>query len=153
MAGIGRSESDSRGQCGTAKVGALFRVASRTPMSFHMQCAVLHNQWNPIEQRLFSEISRNWSGCPPESFELILNYIASTTTRPGLVVTSRLNTSADNACVYLRAAPSGQVFDASTHQCRHLARMPEVINSITGIFPDPGQGEPQDEPLASGWRG
>ncbi len=50
------------------------------------------SKWNPIEHRLFSEISRNWSGCPLESFALILNYIASTTTRTGLVVTSRLNT-------------------------------------------------------------
>ena len=49
------------------------------------------SQWNPIEHRLFSEISRNWSGCPLESFALILNYIASTT-RTGLAVTSRLNT-------------------------------------------------------------
>ena len=45
-----------------------------------------------MEHRLFSEISRNWSGCPLESFELILNYIASTSTRTGLVVTSQLNT-------------------------------------------------------------
>jgi len=49
------------------------------------------SKWNPIEHRLFSEISRNWSGCPLESFDLILNYIASTTTRTGLVVRSRLN--------------------------------------------------------------
>ena len=55
------------------------------------KCAFPHNKWNPIEHRLFSEISRNWSGCPLESFDLILNYIASTTTRTGLVVTSRLN--------------------------------------------------------------
>ena len=50
-------------------------------------------KWNPIEHRLFSEISRNWAGCPLESFDLILNYIAATTTRTGLVVTSRLNTN------------------------------------------------------------
>ena len=49
------------------------------------------SKFNPIEHRLFSQISRNWSGCPLESFDLILNYIASTTTRTGLVVTSRLN--------------------------------------------------------------
>ena len=59
--------------------------------AFHLLCALPHNKWNPIEHRLFSEISRNWSGCPLESFELILKYIASTTTRTGLVVTSRLN--------------------------------------------------------------
>ena len=50
------------------------------------------SKWNPIEHRLFSAISRNWSGCPLQSFELILNYIASTSTRTGLVVTSQLNT-------------------------------------------------------------
>ena len=49
------------------------------------------SKWNPIEHRLFSAISRNWSGCPLASFELILNYIASTSTRTGLVVTSQLN--------------------------------------------------------------
>ena len=50
-------------------------------------------KWNPIEHRLFSEISRNWAGCPLESFDLILNYTAATTTRTGLGVTSRLNTN------------------------------------------------------------
>ena len=59
--------------------------------AFHFKCAFPHKKWNPVEHRLFSEISRNWSGCPLESFELILNYIATTTTRTGLVVTSRLN--------------------------------------------------------------
>ncbi len=49
------------------------------------------SKWNPIEHRLFSQISRNWSGCPLESFALLLNYIASTSTRTGLVVTSQLN--------------------------------------------------------------
>ena len=49
------------------------------------------SKYNPIEHRLFSQISRNWSGCPLESFELILNYIASTSTRTGLAVTSELN--------------------------------------------------------------
>ena len=50
-----------------------------------------HSFDHPIEHRPFSEISRNWSGCPLASFNLILNYIASTATRTGLVVTSRLN--------------------------------------------------------------
>ena len=49
------------------------------------------SKWNPIEHRLFSEISRNWRGRPLESFELILNYIATTSTRTGLRVTSQLN--------------------------------------------------------------
>ena len=45
-----------------------------------------------MEHRLFSEISRNWSGRPLKSLDHILNYIATTSTRTGLQVTSQLNT-------------------------------------------------------------
>ena len=44
-----------------------------------------------MEHRLCSETSRNWWGHPLESFELILNYIATTSTRTGVRVTSQLN--------------------------------------------------------------
>ena len=59
--------------------------------AFIFLCSREHKKWNPIEHRLFSEISRNWWGRPLESLELILNYIATTTTRTGLQVTSQLN--------------------------------------------------------------
>jgi hypothetical protein len=36
------------------------------------------SKWNPIEHRLFSEISKNWAGCPLRSYETILNYIRTT---------------------------------------------------------------------------
>ena len=58
--------------------------------AFHFLCAVPHNKYNPIEHRLFSEISKNWAGRPLLSWELILNYISSTTTRTGLSVSSHL---------------------------------------------------------------
>ena len=48
------------------------------------------SKYNPIEHRLFSEISKNWAGRPLSSWELILNYIASTTTRTGLTVSAHL---------------------------------------------------------------
>lgn len=48
------------------------------------------SKWNPIEHRLFSEISKNWSGCPLRSYETILNYISTTTTQTGLRVTAHL---------------------------------------------------------------
>ena len=69
------------------------RIGGRITVSgaFHLLCPREHNKWNPIEHRLFSEISRNWWGRPLESFELILNYIATTSTRTGLRVTSQLN--------------------------------------------------------------
>ncbi len=48
-------------------------------------------KWNPIEHRLFSEISKNWAGHPLVSYETVLNYIGTTTTKTGLQVSSYLN--------------------------------------------------------------
>lgn len=44
------------------------------------------SKWNPIEHRRFSEISRNWAGRPLDSYETILNYLATTSTFTGLRV-------------------------------------------------------------------
>lgn len=44
------------------------------------------SKWNPIEHRLFSEISKNWAGRPLDSFETVQNYINTTTTTTGLRV-------------------------------------------------------------------
>ena len=44
------------------------------------------SKWNPIEHRLFSEISKNWAGRPLESFETVQNYISTTSTTTGLKV-------------------------------------------------------------------
>lgn len=44
------------------------------------------SKWNPIEHRLFSEISKTWAGCPLRSFDLILDYLRDTTTHTGLTV-------------------------------------------------------------------
>ena len=49
------------------------------------------SKWNPIEHRLFSEISKNWAGRPLDSDETTLNFIGTTNT------TSRL--------AFLRAWP------------------------------------------------
>jgi hypothetical protein len=46
--------------------------------------------WNPIEYRLFSEISKNWKGKPLDSYETIINYIRTATTATGLQVRARL---------------------------------------------------------------
>ncbi len=48
------------------------------------------SKWNPIEHRLFSEISKNWAGRPLDSYQTILNYITTTTTTTGLRVQARL---------------------------------------------------------------
>jgi len=49
------------------------------------------SKWNPIEHRLFSEISKNWAGEPLDSYQKILNFIRSTRTETGLAVTAHLD--------------------------------------------------------------
>ena len=44
------------------------------------------SKWNKIEHRLFSQISKNWRGRPLETIQIIVNLIASTTTKEGLKV-------------------------------------------------------------------
>jgi Rhodopirellula transposase DDE domain len=51
------------------------------------------SKWNPIEHRLFSEISKTWAGCPLRSFEVILDYLQQTTTATGLTVQAHLVTT------------------------------------------------------------
>ncbi len=48
------------------------------------------SKWNPIEHRLFSEISKNWAGRPLDSYETILKYARTTTTAKGLDVKAYL---------------------------------------------------------------
>jgi hypothetical protein len=48
------------------------------------------SKWNPIEHRLFSEITKNWAGWPLESYETVLNYIRTTRTETGLEVDAHL---------------------------------------------------------------
>jgi hypothetical protein len=48
------------------------------------------SKWNPIEHRLFSEISKNWAGQPLDSYETILNCIRTTRTATGLRLRAHL---------------------------------------------------------------
>jgi len=50
------------------------------------------SKWNPVEHRLFSEISKHWSGQPLSDYETIVRLIAETRTQTGLVVNCTLNT-------------------------------------------------------------
>lgn len=49
------------------------------------------SKWNPIEHRLFSFISMNWSGIPLRSYNIVLKYIQNTTTKEGLKVNAILH--------------------------------------------------------------
>lgn len=63
---------------------------------FRLTVTVCHyppgcSKWNPVERRLFSQISMNWAGKPLRSFGVMLGYIRGTTTTTGLVVTAYLD--------------------------------------------------------------
>jgi len=51
------------------------------------------SKWNKIEHRLFSYITNNWRGQPLVSHQAILNLIASTTTKTGLIVRAAMDTN------------------------------------------------------------
>ena len=48
------------------------------------------SKWNPIEHRLFSQISKNWAGEPLVTLETMLNFIRTTKTEMGLRVRATL---------------------------------------------------------------
>lgn len=48
------------------------------------------SKWNPIEHRLFSEISKNWRGTPLTDYETVLKYSLTTKTDTGLKVNAVL---------------------------------------------------------------
>lgn len=51
------------------------------------------SKWNKIEHRLFSFITQNWRGRPLVSYQTIVQLIAATTTKAGLIVRSELDTN------------------------------------------------------------
>ena len=63
-------------------------LQSQLANSFALAVTVAHfpsgaSKWNPIEHRLFSEVSRNWAGEPLDSYQKILNYAAPPKPKPG----------------------------------------------------------------------
>jgi DDE family transposase len=63
-----------------------------------LRLAVCHfppgtSKWNKVEHRLFCFITQNWRGQPLVSHQAIINLIASTTTRKGLIVKAALDTA------------------------------------------------------------
>lgn len=63
---------------------------------YNLKVTVAHypagaSKWNPIEHRMFSEITKNWAGRPLESFEILLNYARGTSTKNGLQIEAYLD--------------------------------------------------------------
>lgn len=51
------------------------------------------SKWNKIEHKMFSFISMNWRGKPLTSYEMIINLIKSTTTKKGLKISAKIDTT------------------------------------------------------------
>jgi hypothetical protein len=58
-----------------------YRLQTQIADPYGLTLTVCHyppgaSKWNPIEHRLFSEISKTWAGCPLRSFEVMLGVFA-----------------------------------------------------------------------------
>jgi hypothetical protein len=87
--------ADGGGSNGPRNRAWKHHIQTRFCNRFGVKVTVCHyppgtSKWNPIEHRLFSEITKNWAGQPLESYETILKFIRTTKTRTGLTVTATL---------------------------------------------------------------
>jgi hypothetical protein len=83
------------------------------------------SKWNPIEHRLFSEISKNWAAEPLDSYDKVLNCISTTKTRTGLTVSAYLDTN-----TYLTGITPDEK-ELSELRLRHHKTMPNLNYTIS----------------------
>jgi len=87
--------ADSGGSNGARVRAWKYALQEQVADRFDLEVTVGHyptgaSKWNPIEHRLFSEISKHWAGQPLDSYDTLLRLIRATKTQTGLRVTSRL---------------------------------------------------------------
>lgn len=75
------------------------------------------SKWNPIEHRLFSEISKNWAGCPLRSFDEVIHYMRDTKTETGLTVQAHLVTKTYEKGVKVSDQEMAQLCIQPHHVC------------------------------------
>ena len=85
--------ADSGGGNSARARGWKYHLQQKLSNPYGLKVTVCHyppgaSKWNPIEHRLFSQITRNWAGRPLESYETVLKYMATTTTTTGLQVSA-----------------------------------------------------------------
>jgi len=111
--------ADSGGSNGARVRAWKFELQHKVCDRFGIGVTVCHypsgaSKWNPIEHRLFAQISRNWQGQPLRTVQTMINYIRTTTTSTGLKV---------RASVTRRKYPKGvRITDdqmAELHLCPH----------------------------------
>lgn len=87
--------ADSGGSNGARVRAWKYALQEQVVDRFDLEVTVCHyptgaSKWNPIEHRLFSEISKHWAGQPLDSYDTLLRLIQETKTQTGLQVKSRL---------------------------------------------------------------
>jgi len=80
-------------RCRAWKLALQQKVADR----FGLAVTVCHyptgaSKWNPVEHRVFSEISKHWAGQPLRDYPTVVRLIGQTHTQTGLRVSCALNT-------------------------------------------------------------
>ena len=85
---------------------------------------------------MFSQVSKNWAGRPLDSYETVLNYIRTTTTKKGLKVES-----------YLNVAEYEKGLKISDKQMKELALTPHTVQPKQNytLVPQPVELERQYE--------
>ena len=89
--------ADSGGSNGARVRAWKYELQRQVVEPYGLEITVCHyptgaSKWNPVEHRLFSEISKHWAGQPLDSYDTILRLIGGTTTQTGLQVDAFLVT-------------------------------------------------------------
>ena len=87
--------ADSGGSNGARVRAWKYALQQQVADPFGLEVTVCHyptgaSKWNPIEHRLFSEISKHWAGQPLDSYDTVVRLIRETKTKTGLRVNSCL---------------------------------------------------------------
>jgi len=88
--------ADSGGSNSTRSRVWKYRMYHQLAKRYGIRITVCHyppgtSKWNPVEHRLFAEISKNWAGQPLVSYETVLKHLRTTKTKTGLRVSARIN--------------------------------------------------------------
>ena len=88
-------ETDCGGSNSAVSRAWKYHLQNKVSDRFGLIVTVCHyptgaSKWNPIEHRLFSEISKTWAGCPLRTFAIAAQYIRETKTQTGLIVRAHL---------------------------------------------------------------
>jgi hypothetical protein len=83
--------ADSGGSNGARVRAWKYQLHRQVVLPFGLSITVCHfptgaSKWNPVEHRLFSEISKHWAGQPLDSYATLLRLINETATQTGLKV-------------------------------------------------------------------